>query len=403
MNKLIVIAVAACFCSVLAGSAQSGQTFLIYGIRDGDQYYTRVISDSGSVSSYPTVPGICGTTTPNGLLDAESSLVLPTGIDLTYIPTNEVFATIPWRENWDPCSPYWLSNTRLEVRHIDPASPLDKTIFEIRDNVLREVPVSFPPTPARPELPHAYDIDRQVIVPSNNYTKFLYYSCPEPTIVPPDGYCTGRNQGYVIYDVVTQRTVGMLSDAFDWYLIGHEPGLPTYIYSIGYHAWSPDDRYIMYPKVSSRSTASPALYDTVSQSTLDTGTAIWDLDVFRRPQWSPDSRYVAFWVMGRTDYEQTDAVRNTHRTVVIYDTQQQQFIFPNLSLEIGNTFNPLVWSPNTPELVVWDAAGNLYRVNVETGDYELIDTQVTGVIAWSFPEPIPSVELPAPTSSPTPP
>jgi hypothetical protein len=374
---------------------------VIYVRKTNSEYIRAFLYSTGALNSYsiftitdqPAEPTICGALSPNGLFDAFTQLASPTALSFAYTPTDETFATTSWNSDWDPCKLSWLDNETLVARQIDTSDVV--AMFKIENNVLREVPVSLPPTPSIPDLPFAYDTATQYIIPSNNYTKFFYESCPNEPVIPPDGVCTGSTRSEVIYDLSLERNVGIITDSVPWILSGQDIDGPAHIYSVGYYSWSPDDRYFWYSTINDQGFDDFRLYDTVLERQLDTGGYNWDFDLFRKPGWSLDSRFVAFWTVGSPDSESAD---ESIRSINVYDTVTQQVIPIDLGFEIADTSNPIVWSPDTAEFVTWDTDGNLYRVDVESHSYELIDTLVTSVIAWSYVAPIPDVELTPPVS-----
>jgi len=383
-----------------SGLAQQSETLLIYVRNIDEEFSTVYVSSDGSMAVHATRSGVCGGTTPNGQFSAISQIESPTTVDLVYRPTNVTFGQIAWEADWFPCSSTWLDNETLIMRDIDSFNTV-LAMYRLNDGVFREVSVAFPSTPTLPELPFAYDTALQYIVPSNNHTKFFYEACPNEPIIPPTDTCAGLSQ-YVIYDLTLERNVGVISDSIFPLLTGALPGSPPFLYSIGYYAWSPNDRYFFYSSVNEQGNDDIRVYDTLLERQLDTGGFSWNLDYFREPIWSPDSRYVAFWDTGLHDYAGFDSKPNT---IFVYDTSAERILSLIVSLEVDEP-NPIVWSADTPEFVTWDKDGNLYRVNVETESYDLIDTEVTGVVAWSHIESVPNVELPSmstetPTFTPT--
>lgn len=158
-------------------------------------------------------------------------------------------------------------------------------------------------------------------------------------------------------------------------------------------SWSPDNRYFWYSSINEEGFDNFRVYDTVLEQPLETGGFNWTLDLFQKPVWSSDSRYVAFWQVGLPEYDKIDP---TMRSVNVYDTVTQHVISLDLGIKRDSGRDAVVWSPNAREFVVRDLQGNLYRVNVESRSYELIDINVMGVIAWSYVEPIPEVALSVP-------
>ncbi len=390
MTRLILLLLCMLICA--ATFAQADNTVLIYERFTGGQYTTVYLNSNGSSSNTILTNGICGGSSPNGLFSAFSLQTTPSTLDLIYRPTNFTFAQIPWRANWYPCSTAWLDDQTFIVRELNNFSNV-VSMFRVIDNVLQEVPVSLPLPNNSPSLPFAYDTALQYIIPSNNGAKYYYESCPNEPIIPPNQLCIGSQRNYVIYDLTLQRNVGIISDSIPRLLSGRDPSGPVGVYSVGYYSWSPNDRYFWYSTINEEGADDFRIYDTVLERSLESGGFNWTLDLYRKPVWSADSRYVAFWVVGPPGYEGQDP---NVCTINVYDTTSESLIPINLGFEIDDE-NPIVWSPNTSEFVTWDKLGNLYRVNVETPNYTIIDVQVTNVIAWSFVEPIPIAATPTPT------
>ena len=394
----------------LSVSAQSVETVLIYSRRVDDEYLRVIQYSTGAVNTYsvftPTIqtvePTICGDFSPDGLFDAFVRIDAPTVLTLRYIPTNATFGQISWKSDWDPCTLGWMDNQTLVVRYVDT---LDiATMFRIQENVLREVPISLPPTQTLTGLPDADTSPLGLFIISNSGTKVVYLRCNGET--NSDGWCAGSID-WVIYDLALNREIAMIADADTTYLLGRtywQDSVPVYP---TFYAWSPDDRYFLY---ASNRRGVFSIYDTVAQQTLNVPDQTWELDFDHVPVWSPDSRYAAYWLVGIPDSpELTERYGNiseeearTYRGLIVYDTLLQQFMGFGLFLQLGERLtNKIIWSPNTPELVVWNEAGELYRVNVETRGVNLLDTNVTNVIAWSLVQPIPMIDLPTLTPTPT--
>jgi len=391
-------------------SAQSVETALIYSKRVNDEYLRVIQYSTGAVNTYSVFttitqidePTICGDFSPDGMFDAFVRIDAPTALTLRYIPTNATFAQIAWKSDWDPCTLGWLDNQTLVVRYVDTFDIA--AMFRIQEDILREIPISLPPTPTLTGLPNADTSPLGLSIISNSGTKVVYLRCNGET--NNDGWCAG-SVDWVIYDLALNREIAILGDADTNYLLGSaywQESVPIYP---TFYAWSPDDRYFLY---ASNRPGVFSIYDTVAQQTLNVPDQTWELDFDRVPVWSPDSRYVSYWSVGIPDspelierYSITgEEEAQTYRGLIVYDTQQQQFIGSSLFLQLGaRVTTTIVWSPNTPELVVWDEAGKLYRVNIETRGIDLIDTNVTNVIAWSLVQPIPMVDLPTLTPTPT--
>ncbi|HYO89402.1 MAG TPA: hypothetical protein VER79_12185, partial [Candidatus Limnocylindrales bacterium] len=261
--------------------------------------------------------------------------------------------------------------------------------------------------PQAPSLPRASTSGLQYIIPSHDRTKFVYFQCMEENSSANE--CTVRSE-WVVYDVTLNREIGVLPDMDDENVRGNRgwgdspPGLARF------YTWSPDDRYFLYAAFNS---GGFSIYDTVEQRQLAVPDQNWDLDLFRLPVWSPDSRYIAYWSTGVPDVFDLDGISLIERYEITseeqsrlysglqaYDAWEERELPIEVYLQNSRINQPIVWSPNTPELVTWDNEGDLYRLNVETSRLPtLIDTQVSGVIAWSFVQPIPTVDLP--TITPT--
>jgi hypothetical protein len=394
--------------AILVGSSVSGQlseTVLIYSKRV-DNEYLRVVQYSTGISyvhsifigtPQPTEPLNCGDFSPDGMFDAFARQISPTTLSLRYVPTNEVFVQIAWRTGWDPCKMNWLDNQKLVVRFIDSYDIA--AMFTIQDDLLREVLVSVPsaPTPV-PPLPNADISPLRRFILSNQETKVTYLRCADGA--GAENFCSGYPD-WAIYDLSLSSEIAVLSDVDMDNVLGQAYFQYSVPFNPQFYRWSPDDRYFLY---ASNAPGVFSIYDTVAQQALDVPEQNWGLDLERLPVWSPDSRYVAYWTVGLPDNDEFNARYNitseedaqSYRGLLIYDTQRQDFLGSGIWLQLGENYPPaIVWSPNTPELVTWGEEGDLYRLNVETGAQAVIDTNVTGVIAWSYTRPIPSVELPA--------
>jgi predicted outer membrane repeat protein len=397
--------------------AQTLETLLIYGKSGEGQYATVYLSSHNSRVVNILSSTICGGTSPNELLSAFSEIENATVVNLIYRPSNTVFGQIPWRNNWYPCATNWLDNETLVMRDVNDFYTI-AAMFKLENNVMREVPVVLPPARSQPELPYADTADYQYIAPSNDYTKFVYLRCPPG--VTDDFFCSD----WVMYDTTLNQEIARLNDLFAPSFRGSDawPGALR-VYSNGYYAWSPNDRYFFYPSTSEEGYDDFRIYDTVTGQQLNTRELNWTLDLFRIPMWSPDSRYVAFWATGVSGFE--GGGTDETRLINVFDTLTGQLVNTRspaeatvagyFAVELAHSQNrAIVWSPTTPELVVWDKYGQLFRVNVATGSVARIDTDVSAVFAWSIVEPIPTVDLtplvtltpiytptPSPTLTPT--
>ena len=411
MNKLLFIIISLSSLLATAAIAQTPETLLTYGRNVEGQFSTVFISSDGSRVDYSSQQGMCGDLSPNGQLNARSQLQNPTTVELIYTPSNTIFGRVPWRTDWYPCSPDWINDTTLVIRNLDNFNDTS-VMFRLQNNVLRGVPVTFPPTPQVPSLPRADMSGLQYIIPSNNRNKFVYFRCMEEISLANE--CTGRSE-WIIYDVMLNREIGVLSDLDDQNVRGNRgwgdspPGLARF------YTWSPDDRYFLYAAFS---LGGFSIYDTFEERQLDVPDQNWNLDLNRLPVWSPDSRYIAYWSTGVPDVNDLDGISLIERYGITneeqsrlfsglqaYDAWEERELPIEVYLQNSTINQPIVWSPNTPEIVTWDNEGNLYRLNIETSRFPtLIDTLVSGVIAWSFVQPIPTVDLPTliPTPTPTP-
>jgi hypothetical protein len=404
--------------TLVANSQSQPQSVLFtYGRKVNDSFERLLIIDNGEPTRYVFPSSMCGATSPNGQLIVRALVENPTKLEVYSLLEDRILFSIPWQPNWMPCTISWNYSVyyTVDIDYISVKDISDPTLntvaarFEYKNGVL--VPVIQAPRVVTPDLPFYYEEGDRIYIASPDNTKFVYLKCRVFT-----QYC--EEGDYVIYDSVSQQDLYVFGSTGDLDKKADVVNLFGDKIRVGpssrspYYAWSRDSRYFMYPIYAitgSPSVSGFAIYDTISQTHVVINDAPYRLDFELRPKFSSDSTKVAFWIegfVGEDDDIITREELDRLNTLYIYDLETNEYRFVESPFDLGGAnWEVITWSPNTDELVfIADFgvdSGNLYRVNANTANAIVFDTNVTRLTAWTFIEPVPVISLATPTPLPT--
>jgi hypothetical protein len=233
---------------------------------------------------------------------------------------------------------YWLDNKNLAIsfREFSPyevAPPI--IIVNIRTGIINEFSGAYPYV----SKSAAYDY---------RWITSTFYN-PTITKVAYIAY-RGNSRELVLWDLLEEKIIGEISP---WQGIFDNP------------KWSPDSkRLLTINDISSEQDISKPYSEFFSMSydgeekRLTQLTSYYDLPRIGNFEWSPNSRYVAFWIV--------DEATDLHETLAIMDLEKNQvtnYCIPGD--QWGFVSGPPVWSPNSQQIIIDNISEESYLISRE--------------------------------------
>lgn len=230
----------------------------------------------------------------------------------------EIQKTLYWQRGW--LQGGWADDEHLRIfqREIDPTKEIySLTIYNPFTNDLKKLPVDYPDlyTLEAPFFPLQYD---------STLTRLVY------------PYSVKEEEGFRLRDIQTGKTLAFV---------------PSFALWSSAPVWSPDGRQVLvtgvagFPDVNAGSVELFSIsYDGEVKQLTDFGTYGANISV-NSSSWSPDGKFIAFWMW-------RDQIGVEHLAVLNVDTQEVvDYCIPGMDAPLSD---PPIWSPDSQQLIVHD-------------------------------------------------
>jgi len=325
-------------------------------------------------------------------------------IDIFYSLRNELIATNIWIDKiFDYCGLIWDSDNKT-IRVLKSVDPFifhqfyfDGINLTALPDVISSTPSVYPPLPNR--LPQIF---QNFIYPSPNPTIFLYQRCNsgETEQWGDDVICTGGSD-LVIYDVDLEQDLETL-DVNTAFVIGKrfDPSSPRRYELVSGRVveWSLDGQYLAFGDCGKSVfyiECEILIYDTLTDSYIETYDLTYNQNIWRRMQWS-DNNILMLWI-SRPFSEEYVFNHNGDLNFFlfahvdeglfinsrgIFDSMPQQVIFAPDARAIAFRGKERI-NPEQPYNVgAYPYSADLILISTTTGEHTVIDTDVTEIITW---------------------
>jgi hypothetical protein len=293
-----------------------------------------------------------------------------TTLTISRIDNTSVVLQTLWQANWEYCNFLWVNDS---VIAIFSQSSQSYSYFNVINNSLSSV--TSPSISNSPVvLPDRLPTDNvSVYIPSPTENYFLYETCSEVQ-------CGGIGN-FAIYDTVAQEDIVVLADAA---ISSPNYAPPGRVNNSPEARWSFDGRYLAYRYLPENiyHNFDLQLYDTTIRSIHQIEAPNWRIDYQHSMSWSPVDYRLVFWVIGRVP-EPIQGDTTEIRTAVIYDALEQRLIPLDQPYYVNSEIS---WKPDGTAFVFLDSNGNLIYVDAVTGITQIIDSDVTRILVWRFPD-----------------
>jgi len=365
-------------------------TVLVYEREQGDQ----LVSLSQTQQLLFMVPeNTCRTVAP----DKPYMTVVPEtdtsgNLQIYNLLTQQIIFEVQWRPEWEPCyAPIGSAPvpSGIIVRLYNTATQSSE-YYEFDSGALSLLPNPFASS-TQPALPDWLPITlTNFILPSPEEHVYLYDRCNgQQTIELPSNRlaCSSQTE-LVVYNTQTQSTLHVLSEPDDDLIRGYEYRDPLRRErTFPGAAWSYDGRYISYPRRANGAFDffNLTVLDVINGLYLDTSWVNAQIDWDKATQWSPASDKLAFWVKGRFDEPQVGDTVNL-RTLVFFDAISQEFMILDTPVNLEDRLVEIAgqWSPDGQSYAFVTLEGELFHVDVLSGNMTLLDTNVSDIITWGM-------------------
>lgn len=342
--------------------------------------YVGLMSDYTYIYSIPSDK--CSLISPNGQYIIQTPTTLQGDLKIFRLLNVETIVEIAWQSGWEPCNYHWVSDTIIGIGNTVSSS--EYYYFDIAQGNF--VPTSYqpPPSPSYPDLPNwLYNTDENFILASPVQDIYLYQRCNSGQ--SSGSTCIGETD-LVIYDVGQQIEIGTLENPNMELITGFaQADSSRALIGYGSIAWSPDGRFIVYessPEFLYDETTL-RIYDTVTSSSVEIDEGV-TVDPTCALQWSPDSRKLAFWTIGRGGEPLPTDNLATLKRLIVYDVINGDVVLSDqpFNLQDNRIESVGLWSPNGTNYAFIDVSQTLYHVDAITGFSSVLDTNVIQIISW---------------------
>ncbi len=341
--------------------------------------WIRYTATSNQVYSIPTDK--CSSLSPSGVYIAQTSLDTQNNdLVIIQLDTQATIVQSSWDTGWEPCGQFWINDEAIGIQKKDNIDEF--FAFDLVNGSL--VSASYPSVPPQyPPLPDwISNIAENYILPSPDENIYLYERCTGQVLTPDGNHCQIPTD-FVIYNDAQASVVHLLENPSPDLIRGND-SLGNRIYSEG-AKWSPLGQHLAFIRYRDCAFCffDLSIYSLSSQQYLNTDWLNAELDYVKPLKWSPNSQFVAMWIVGRLEEEvQVGDDPFTRRTLVFYDVTTESYTITDQSFDIERFGNTGFWSPSSDGYIFTDIYGTLFHVDVSTGQSTQIDNNVVRLVAW---------------------
>ena len=366
---------------------------LIY-IKMDDGQKTYIARTEDDMFAYMLSESECTSLSPDGRYLALSTET-PETFKIFYFPAMKLIYQQEWDETWNPCYLRWTSQNTIvfSIGEIGLISP----DFTFDNFMLTELPRETPELHVYPPLPNFYPESRNNFILQNptNPNIYFYERCLTGDMINQDGFCLVTRM--IIYDVATEQDIEIIQNAQGDYMRGCD----TFIYADGHRiseqlaSWSPDGRYLAYfHNISLGNIGHLGIYDLQSDTYFEDVERLYNPNINQpfRSLWLDNTTFV-LWHTGlfweSTQYNSSEVLFVfAHADTQTYTVTDQPFdvlgtLYPPNGQKGGILFvGKAIDRDYGPQWENDPRRGDLVYMSATTGEYTVIDTNVTEIITW---------------------
>lgn len=273
---------------------------------------------------------------------------------------------------------YYRRGVGLEREYLLVSQDGREVITEYTNVGSVEYPDYLRPAPPLPDLmPNLYQYPHGFHLKSPTFPYYVYVPCPQEEISYyysdelREKFAFCREEHLVVYDAGTNEEISRLDND----QVARFAGISVFYL----FAWSPSGQYLAYPPMGCGSLPQDGcprvrIFDVISRHYVDTSvTTRANIEFVRGDlNWSPDERYIGFSDIGST------AIVGSHLNIL--EISSNSII---LSIPVLEGSPSWAWSPTSQSIAIIKPNNRLVLLNIHDGSSQLLDTNVTYLIAWT--------------------
>ncbi len=317
----------------------------------------------------------CAYTSDSGRYAIQSTSS-PTNVKIWRLTDETLLMDQLWDVEWLPCN-FDIRDDKVVGFSTEAFMP--PALFKLEDGILIPHDPELSTSHQFPNLPNGF---RELFYrkdPTERY--YLYERCMGEVLIIENRptQCSILSDA-VIYDTVQQEIIYEIveTDIID-------------LKDTRSVSWSPNGHYVTFSQTllpEGVDVSHPSLvgfdlriFDTTTHTFVEPIYTYVVRDRFIPYTWSPDSKKMAFWIIGEREAETNDRSKSQ---LLIFDSELGQYIETDAVIQITGSINQsrLYWSPDSSSLVFISPQDELVLVDASTGNQSIIDTHVEDFLAW---------------------